>query len=264
MVLKRDLFSGIFIIFLFGGCILSAVLFSKSLTKDSQLEEEISSKYKAINALVKKSKMPITEESVILLKDEHSKLNNIYARFKLAIASPLNEEISEKELDPLKFKEKLIQAQKKLREEAAGRNLSLPESLGFSKYETELSNPVEIPDLIKRLKILEELIYTIARANVDSLYEIDFTNKGAKAASQIDAAKESSLKKGIYYDIPVSLKINCTSSELVQFLYKLRVSPFVFVVDDLDIEKGQDSLDKSKVAKGSLIANLSIRAIVIN
>jgi len=225
------------------------------LTKDSQLEEEISSKYKVINALVKKSKMPITEESVILLKDEHSKLNNIYTRFKLAIASPLNEEISEKELDPLKFKEKLIQAQKKFREEAAGRNLSLPESLGFSKYETELSNPVEIPDLIKRLKILEELIYTIARANVDSLYEIGFTNKGAK---------ESSLKKGIYYDIPVSLKINCTSSELVQFLYKLRVSPFVFVVDDLDIEKGQDSLDKSEVAKGSLIANLSIRAIVIN
>ena len=86
--------------------------------------------------------------------------------------------------------------------------------------------------------------------------------KTQKEALKTDvAAKEGT---AVYYDIPVSFKIGCTNSKLIDFLYKLRLSPFVFVIDDLDIESAQVSYDKDEVAARRLKASFSIRAIAIN
>jgi hypothetical protein len=283
-----------------GGLFFSIVVFFLALAKHSRITAEISSKCETINKYAKKSKMPITKESVLALMDEQGKLKNVYSRFKLAFTSPLNEETSEEELDPLQFKERLIQIQKKLREDAERYNLSVPDSLGFTKYERELSKPSEIPRLIMQLKVLEELIYIMTLSNIDSLQEINFItpteikkdtkprrhhrrkhikkrveaefsgdgkeilelHKGTPSSEQ--AIEEAGQKTYIYFDVPVTFSIICASSELIDFLYKLRVSPFIFVVDDLDVAKTEANLNKDIENRKSLEANFVVRAIVLN
>lgn len=255
MVPQRNLLSIAMLLFLVIVLITSMILLIVSSSKKSKIESEIASKYEVINRFVKTSKMPMTEKSTSLLTEEANRLRDIYGRFKLALASSLNEEVPEEELEPLHFKERLIQTQKRLREDARGRNLSLPDSLGFTKYETELSDPSEIADLIKRLKVLEELTHAMASSDIDILDEINFANRYAEenALPLLDTARRE--YADISLIIPVSLKVGCSITKLIDFLYKIRSSPFIFIIDDLDIEKAQ---------LGRLKVNLSIRAIGLN
>lgn len=264
MILKRNLLSLIIVALLLMTLLLSIALFSVSLAKNFRIKSEVASKCEAISEFTERNRMPIIEESIIFLTEKRDKLKNIYSRFKLALASPLEEEVPSEELDPLKFKERLIQTQKRLRKDAGKHNLSLPESLGFAKYETALSEPSEITDLIRRLKVLEELVYTMIFAGVGSLDEIRFANKGVK--KDVLPLLDTAAAEGgdIYFDVPVSFRISCASLKLIDFLYRLKSSSFVFIIDDLDIDRTQTSSDKDEAAKRRLKASLSIRAIALN
>jgi len=262
MVLKQSLHSLIIIISLLLLLSLSIALFFIALNKNSKIASEIASKCEVINKFADKDKVPIADESITSLTEERNKLKEIYNRFKIALRSPLSEEASKESSDSLQFKERLIQTQKKLSEEAKAHNLSLPKSLGFTKYETELPRPFEIPALLGQLKVLEELIHTMALSGIDSLYEIYFIEEKDKELDaqsrkeKVERKPQPDLKEEppIYYDVPVSFKIGCTSAELMDFLYKLRLSPFVFVIDDLDVESIQENLK----------ASFSVRAITLN
>lgn len=251
---KRNLLSILIIISLAIAILTSMTILFTFLLKHFSAKSEIASKCESINKLTEKSGMPLTKESLIFVTDEENKLKNIYSRFKLALESPMNEEIAEEELDPLQFKERLIQIQKKLREDAAMYNLTLPESLGFAEYETELSKPSEIPDLIMRLRVLEEVIYTITLSGIDSLHEIHFVEEEAE-------------EEAIYFDLPVSFGVGCTSSKLINLLYRLRLSAFNFTIDDLDIKSTQAPSnkgdDKEAATDREIVASLSIRAIAL-
>jgi hypothetical protein len=230
-----------------------AVTFSLFVFKCIKIDKVIAAKTETVNEFVQKSKMPLTEGSISFLMDERNKLKSAHSRLKLALTSPLTEEIPPENIDSLQFKERLIQAQKNLREEAKEASLSLPESLGFTKYETELSEPKEIPGLWKRLRIMEELIYIMSLSGVTSLDEINFVGD--------DLKKEE--RTPVYDEITASFKITSTYSELVDFLYRLRVSPFIFVVDDLDITKAKDELDKDEAAESMVQASFQVKAEII-
>ena len=292
---KRNLVSFIIIGFLGIALFSFIMLFFFTLARNERIDAEIASKYEIINNYAEKTKMPLSKESIALLADEQNRLKSIYARFKLAFTSPLNEDMPDEDTDPLQFKERLIQIQKKLREDANSANLTLPDSLGFTKYETELSEPSEIPNLIKRLKVLDELVYIMTSTGVDSLDELSFAGEnaiksGKKGRTRKDKAKSekrtalSSLpvpaekirgevdgqengeaaEKEIYFDIPVFLRIDCTVSELVNFLYSLRLSPFVFIVEDMDIEKINKAGKAEDLAEAKLKASLRVKAIALN
>lgn len=277
MVLKRNLFSIAVI------SILTAILLFLAGTliffvfKDAKTDKEITAKTATIDRFVKKSKMPLTEESVSFLEEERNKLKSAYSRLKLALTSPLDEEIPPEDIDSLQFKERLIQTQKKLREEAKSFSLALPDSLGFSKYETELSEPSEIPLLWRKLKVLEELVYLMTLAGITSLDEINFVSEDIKKEGQVPpvvagaakpaeaaVAPKAAERAKVYDEIAVSFKVTCTYSKLADFLYKLRVSPYIFVVDDLDITKTKDTLDKDEVKESTLQAAFLVRAEIIN
>lgn len=278
MMPKRSIIYVTIITILVGCLFIFIAGFFTALRKNAQITADLASKCKMIASLAEKSKMPITKESEIFLIDEQKKLKNLYGRFRLALTSPLGEKPSADELDSLKFKERLIQTQKGLREEARRHNLSLPKSLGFAKYETELSKPHEIPYLIKQLKTLEELINTMISSNIDSLYEINFAEAVAKKDKRLEVQDGEAAELNIgetpqpgviskensfFYDIQASFKIGCTSNKLIDFLYKLRISPYFFIVDDMDIEASREG--EGRVASvGSLKASFSIRAVVLN
>lgn len=273
MVPKQSLHSFIIIISLLLILCLSIALFFISLNKNSKIASEIASKFDAINKFADKSKIPVTDESITFLTEERNKLKEIYNRFKIALTSPLSETAAKEKLDSLQFKEKLIQMQKRLYENAKSHNLLLPKSLGFAEYETELPKPSEIPNLIRRLRVLEELINTMTLSGIDFFYEINFTgidiqkSKEAKIQSQREEIEKKpqpdvAEETPIYYDVSVSFKIGCTSAELIDFLYKLRLSPFVFIVDDLDVEKAKTAV--SETVNENLNASLSIRAVMLN
>lgn len=295
VLIKRNLFSIIVIVTLAAAALFFVVLFAIFFAKDIRTSKEIITKSDRIDAFVKKSKMPLTEESVSFLEDERNKLKSAYSRLKLALTSPLSDGTSAENIDSLQFKEKLIQTQKKLREEANNSSLALPDSIGFTKYETELSTPAEIPYLLKKLKVLEELVYLMTLSGVVSLNEINFIGEDVKKTETIaqpaavQAApmpamppmqimhpvmpqpKDAPEIKPIEVkqvkaneEITISFKITCTYSKLVNFLYRLRVSPFVFVIDDLDITKTKDTADKDAVAESMLQASFWVRAEIIN
>lgn len=258
MALKKNVLSVVIICFLGIILILFITAFGLSLAKNADITEQISAKYDMIDKFVTKSRVPITKESVLFLIEERNRLKNVYSRFKLAFMTPLTEEIPEESIDPLQFKERLVQTQKKLRKDAERYDLTLPGSLGFTKYETELSDASEIPALIRRLRVLEELISHMGFSGIDSLNELSFIGELVK--KEEDSAKVV----GLAFDIPVSFKINCTASELVDFLYKLRVSHFTLIVEDIDIKKIADASDEDIVAKSVLEVNFLIKAVAIN
>lgn len=253
MILKRNLFSVIIIGLLAAALVFAASLFVFFMLQNTKIGKDVMTKSGMIDGFVKKSKMPLTENSISLLEDERNKLKSAYSRLKLAFASPLGEEAPPESMDSLQFKEKLVQTQKKLREEAKNSSLVLPISLGFTKYETELSSSAEIPYLSKRLKVLEELTYLMTLAGVTSLDEINFIEE--------DVKKEDAPK--IYEEIAVSFKITCAYSKMMDFLYRLKISPFIFVVDDLDINKAKDALDNDQAAESRFQAAFLVKAELI-
>lgn len=274
MVAKRNTFSIVIISMLAVIIILSIAFFISLLVKNFAIRKELNSADKILNDLVKQSKYPLTKEAVIFLADEHNRLKNIYSRYRMALESPLNEEVSKAEIEPLQFKERLIQTQKKLREDANLHKLTLPESLGFSEYETKLIELSEIPSLIKKLKVLEEIIYIAWSSGVDNVYEVNF-NPGEKNKSGAGLTQAGKSKKGIvpeldlakkekdvYFDIPVFLRLGCSSQKLLNFLYRLRLSQFNFAVDNLAMEIKNEDGDKTKI--GKLTVSMSIRTVALN
>ncbi|MDD5681080.1 MAG: Amuc_1100 family pilus-like protein [Candidatus Omnitrophica bacterium] len=301
LLIKRNLFSILVILALLAVAIFFAVLFGIYLAKDMKISGEITAKSAKIDTFVQRSKMSLTEDSVTFLEDERNKLKSAYSRLKLALTSPISDGASQENIDSLQFKEKLIQTQKKLREEAKDFSLALPASLGFTKYETELSDPAEIPSLLKRMKTLEELVYLMTLSGIVSLDEINFIGEDVKKAEPaaraaaprmkrppilpmaenlppggpleqampmeeempVPAAVEA-VKTKTPKSITISFKITCTYPKLADFLYKLKVSPFIFVVTDLDITKAKDAVDKDVVAESMLQASFLVRAEIIN
>lgn len=263
MLLKRNLSSIVVICVLTAALLFAAGLFIFFTLEDVKINKEIADKSRTIDGFVKKSKMPLTENSVSFLEDERNKLKGAYSRLKLALTSPLSEEIPPEYIDPLYFKEKMIQTHKKLREDAKNFSLALPDSFGFAKYETQLSDPAEIPYLLNKLKVLEELIYLMTLTGVSSLDEMSFIGEDTKKEAP-SAHAGGPEKEKIYEEIAVSFKITCTYSQLVDFLYRLKVSPFIFLVDDLDINKTKDVLDTDQAAESRLKAAFLIKAEVIN
>jgi hypothetical protein len=243
---KRHPISFIITILLVLVIALLAVTLFISIAKGSRLAREVAFKQSELDEYLKGRKAPISEESLASLAVERDKLKTAHEALKSAFVSPLNEEILEEELDPLKFKENLIRAQKRFREDAGG--LVLPESLGFAKYETELCEPSDIPRLIWRLKVLKEVIDTAVDSKIESLDKIEFA----------DAEDGDS-----YFSIPLSFSMNCTAKELVNFLYRLRVSTFNFTVEHLNIEKIQEAVSEEAV-RAKLKTDLSVKAIAFN
>ncbi|MDP3790247.1 MAG: Amuc_1100 family pilus-like protein [Candidatus Omnitrophota bacterium] len=281
MILKRNLFSVTIIGILAAALLFAVGLFVFFMLQDAKIGKEIMTTSGTIDGFVKKSKMPLTENSVSFLEDERNKLKSAYSRLKLALTSPLGEEMPPEGMDSLQFKERLIQTQKKLCEEGKDFSLALPDSLGFTKYETELSDSAEIPHLLKRLKVLEELIYLMTLTGVASLDEISFVGEDIKKeeapvlsvpalpdigneAGALPTLPPEPKKTKIYEEITVSFKITCSYSKLMDFLYRLKVSPFIFVVDDLDINKTKDALDKDQAAESMLQAAFLVKAELVN
>jgi len=260
MTIKKNLFSIIMIMALSIVLTFAIAVFFVSMTRSFACKAEINAKCGDIDKIAKKSSMPLSKESLIFLTDEYNRLKSVYSRFKLALESPLNDEATDEELEPLKFKERLIQAQKKLREDARMHNLTVPKSLGFAKYETELTDPPEIRSLIRRIDILEEIMYIILESGVGTLNEIDFAVVSSNAKE--GEGEGSGRKQAESSDIPVYVSIGCTSPKLINFLYRLRVSQFNFVVDDVDITSEEDKERRSRLKR--LNAGLSIRAVILN
>jgi len=280
---KNDLFSTAAVTLFSAALIGSIAMFFVFLARSSEISSRIESECRRIDDYSDKNKVPFSEETVEFLKRERETLEDINTRFKSALETPLGEEVRPEDLDPLKFKEKLVQTQKKLRKDAEARGLKLPSSLGFAKYETELSAPSEIPELMRRLKILEEITDIVISSGAGSLAKINFAENSSlsdKAKSARDPKKTSRRAPRIktapapkaaekkpetfYENIFFSFEIKCTGSKLMDLLYLMRASRYIFVVEDLDIKSAKDALDSDEAAERMLSAALSARAVIVN
>ncbi len=262
--LKKSTLSYIAIGILSLSLLLSALLCVLAVMRSAKLGHKISAQCERISRFARTTKMPIVQDSIDFLDAERERLKNLHGRFSLALASPLSDTPSEESLEPLMFKERLVQIQKKLRQDATQAGMALPDSLGFSEYETRLSEKDEIPGLLKRLKVLEEVIYLAADSGINAIGEVDFpmpdtqgkdkkkapgTVKKRVRSSPIpslpgpmdrgparhDETAGNVTDNDVFGQIPFETTFRANSPEMMTFLYKLRRSPYNVVITDFSI-----------------------------
>jgi len=254
--------------------LISVIFFVISMIKNAKLNGEFSSKCRMIDSFVKQSKMPVTEESIENLKVELKRLDEAYKTLRPFMRSPLTKNRAVKKLDPLRFKERLIQTQKKLRAQALKNNLIIGGTLGFSRYETELPSQDQIPELYNRLEILEELLTIFTHTGIESLERIEFEN--IPKSGPDDKKKAASRKKRrsgpgtpyeeqkpeFYSQIPIYVVINCTTAQAIDILYQMRVSPCLFEVKEMDLlGKEVKEGPREGIAEKILTARIILQAI---
>ena len=81
--------------------VLLAIVFFASMAKGTRLAREVASKHGEIDTYVKRSKMPISEESITSLTSERDSLKSAYEGFRSTLASSLNEDMPEAMVKPI-------------------------------------------------------------------------------------------------------------------------------------------------------------------
>jgi hypothetical protein len=171
------------------------------------------------------------------LTSELDKLKEIYGGLEPLVAPT----VSQKNIDPLYFKEMLIQTQRQLRNEARNKNIALPETLGFQEYELRLSEPGDLPELVNKLSILQELVYMAIGADVKNVTKIGFDDFDEEQ-SRRDRLRRRSRRKAksagededtAYKKVPINFTVNCSIKELLDILYKFRASSHNLVIHKL-------------------------------
>lgn len=250
------LISGGFFVYLLIICVIN-------INKTIMIDNDLRKRTNILKGYEKNISFAPTKEMVDSLSKEKNILENIYREFSKTFSSIPFE--SSPDTDPLKFKEDLIQAQNRIRGLALTSNFALPASLGFSKFDSDIPKTSEIPALKIELKIVEELIRLMLDSGVAKLDSIDISaspeNRNEKktkeepASNQQKKGKDSNSAKSddelkvTFNSFPVKLELRGSTESLVKFMYKLRISKFIFVVKDLRIDSAEPAAETDNMIK---------------
>ncbi len=274
----------IFLLYLF---ILTIFNFKKSINVGSDLN----SKIETLNSYERNTSFYPSKEMVDGLQKKKASLEDIFKNFSSVLAPSAQEEKSES--DPLKFKEELLLAQTKIREVAKNANLSLPDSLGFTKYDVEIPATQDIPVLKNQLKIIREIIGYMSDTGIKSLNVLNVSSpvmskKKIEVEPNIEGLPGDNLPMGrppglpfpkrpapnraieakavssndgeeiVYDTFPVKLELESSTSSLIKFIYKLRTAKSIFIIKNLEIS----SIESKDLKDLGVKSELDINAIV--
>ena len=143
-------------------------------------------------------------------------------------------------IEPLKFKEKIFKKQKEMRKKAYSSQLELKEeaiSFGFKEYETKIPRKAEVPNLTKKLDIIQEVVNLMCFSHIETLSSVEFL------AYKDD--KLETIRGNVNYRV-FSLKVNTTSSvkNLIDLLFGISTSNYIFITEELNVEKSEDFKEK--------------------
>lgn len=269
------------VIVLVGILLYTAFLSVINLQKSFSLNRELNIKIKSLEHFTKGMPFIPSSEMVENLAKEKKSLEKMDNEFISAFSKPyLGLKL---EADPLKFKEDLFQTQNSIRQLALKAGFGLPDSLGFSKYETEIPTNIDVPVLKKQLIIVEELIKIMINSKVSSLKSIEIQKSVSKLIemeepvilslddmkrapqkrpkSKITEPSEIKNKKlEIYQAFSIVVEVETDTANLIKFLYNLRASNYLFILNSLKIDSKKDETSENRKLKSTL----NISAIIFS
>lgn len=170
-----------------------------------------------------------TEELVKALKTHLAQDEQNYQALKKFIDP-------EKELLPqgtqeagLYFIEQLHIATKRLKRQATGLKIKIPETFGFSEEMPKDKESVEL--LLKELDIVDRLANLLMEERVEEISLV-------KPLSPLEQ-RDTQTQQLFYRELPIQLSFVCNSSTLVKFLYQMKNFSPVLIVKDVIIKRNE-------------------------
>jgi hypothetical protein len=219
--------------------IASGIYFATTLGKKYSLEGDISSKMQALDRLsMGKGGSPTLVWIDYLTKKEDA-LEKIYSEAEAYYNRPVVK-MPKNVLEPLKLKEKIFAKQKEMRKEAYANQLELKEeaiSFGFREYETKIPTESEVPFITKQLDIIQQLVALMGQSRIETLSSVEFL--GYK-----DESLETTKGNIDYRIFPVKISTISQLKNFSEFLHKVSVSDYVFVVEEPNMSQSEDFREK--------------------
>lgn len=217
---QKNIVSIIFIVLLCIGVILSLL----SLRSAVKVKELTRKNIKEVENQLEQFKPLPTREEIIYLTTNKEILENDYESVKEIFDT---QEIKmPKDLPTtLQFKTILLNAHDECRELCFSNTVELSTSLGFDEYiKGVIPLQVELPNLVKELQIEKELIGLLVKAKARKI-------EGIKFLKPID----TTISNLTIREFPIAFSVVVEEEGLVNTLYNLRVSKFLFQVRDIKV-----------------------------
>ncbi len=242
--------SFVIMLILVGAIIVSIVVYLSFLGRKMGIENEINSQLQLLNNYKTVKENAPTIEWINYLKKEKEELNSIYTKLMKTLDNNYTR-MPKYAVEPLKFKEEIFDTQKDLRKLAYNKRLELKEeavSLGFKEYETKIPTEEEVPNLTKRLEVIEKLVNLLTESKVQVLEKVEFL-------SVLDKTVETDNTIFSYRVFPVKLTLYTPARSLAKFLYKAAFSKYLFIAENpvLVSEAAGDELIRSEVIISAIV-----------
>lgn len=212
------------------------------------------SKYKKLDNIkeyFKGGAFPPSEKLLDYYLDKNGKFLKYYETFYSDLVSARNE-MPDKILEPLKFKEKLLDSQSQIIKKAKASDLSVGEKalyLGFDRYQTEIPLQDDIPDLMVELESVRELFIYMMKAGMISVERVEILKP-----QDIFIKGE---KKPFVRVFPVRLSAESAFENFVKFLKFCADadSGDIFVFSDMHVYQANQ---EKKTIKSDILVNIII------
>lgn len=249
MLLKKNLTSIILILILAIFILISLFYLGGTVRENASLSFLKNKKLKLIDYFCKKEPFPPSEVLLEYYRDKKEKISEHYKSFYTLLVSPWNK-MPRSVSEPLKFKEKLFKSQSKIIKKAKGKGLVIGEGglyLGFDRYETEIPQSNDIPDLMVELQAMEELTSLMMQSQILTLERVRILEPQNKTLSNE--------KQPFVRIFPIQLGLEANFESFITFLNLCGKSDFIFVLSDMRIYRSQS---ESKTIKADILVSLVI------
>jgi hypothetical protein len=217
----------------------AGVNFASSLGKKYSLENKIEKEIQLLDSFRMTKDAAPTLMWIDYLAKKEKFLDKIYTDASSLYDKP-SSFMPKAVIEPLKFKEKIFEKQKEMRKKVYANQLELKEeaiSFGFREYETKIPTKDEVPNLTKELDVIEEIVDLMCSSHIETLSSVDFLN------IKDDEFKTS--KGNITYKVfPVKVSTISSIGNLVDLLFRISTSDYMFIVEELNVVQSEDFKEK--------------------
>ncbi|MBI1884149.1 MAG: hypothetical protein HYS08_08100 [Chlamydiae bacterium] len=195
----------------------------------TKVTQDLENHFKAVQQIISTSQIPLTPAHVTEFTTQYEAMKKRYNDLLLLLdgAKPVQTNLS-----PLEFKEALLKTERLLIERAGLWNITLPQTIGFSEFESGNIPPAtEVPHLCLELDALSTLANFLIESHIQS---VDTITK--KEVKEIPLPPSHVM----YELLSFEMVIRCSQENLRNFLHKAHASNHLFIIRKLDIESNKN------------------------
>jgi len=219
--------------------IIAGVGFATSLGKKYSLEGKIEKEIQLLDSFRMTKEVAPTLAWIDYLTKKDSRLDKIYVEATSIYDKP-SFFMPKDLIEPLKFKEKIFEKQKEMRKRAYANQFELKDeaiSFGFREYETKIPTKAEVPNLIKELDVIEKVVNLMCLSHIETLSSVEFLS--------IKDDEIKTTQGNISYRIfPLKVSTISTIQNLVDLLFRISNSDYIFITEKLNVTQSEDFKEK--------------------